>query len=144
MNPLISLLAQAQRTALTADQMAEQIRKGWQSGATIDPKPVLIAVGVLAAVLGAVWFRKTNKLRRQRNRPIRIFSDIVADFGLTSPDRRLLTRIARQQQLPSPLTLILSPATFDHHVQRHCATLGISSQSRFTQRLQRIRQALFG
>ena len=53
-------------------------------------------------------------------------------------------RIARQKALPTPLTLLLSSATFEHHLQRFIDTLTSFERERVKQTMTALKHGLFG
>lgn len=54
----------------------------------------------------------------RRTAPLRLFWSIARDLSLSRAQAFWLWRVARRQKLASPITLLLSPATLDHHLQQ--------------------------
>ena len=64
-------------------------------------------------------------------------------LNLTAADLWLLYRIARQQRLPTPLTLLMSPATLRHHAGRFTESFGAGRTERVTNHVERVAQRIF-
>ena len=76
--------------------------------------------------------------------PVQIFNDVVEGLGLTLADRWLLIRIAHQQALPSPLTLVLSESTFGYHFEQYAQAVGVKRAAKIQRRVDRIKRVIFG
>jgi len=124
----------------------DTLQQNWRlSAKDLFPiKPFLVAVLVLAVFLVVMWVWKSGQIRRLRSTPVRIFNEVVDGLGLTFADRWLLIRIAHQQALPSPLTLVLSEATFGHHLEQYTQTVGARRRAKIQSRVARIKRVLFG
>ncbi len=96
----------------------------------------------LVVALLALWLWERHKLHRDRPRPIRIFLRTARGAGLAAADLWLLYRIARRRGLPSPLTLLLSPATLGHHAQLYCSGASPRRQARVMGRVAKIQRTL--
>lgn len=103
--------------------------------------PLLLSLACLlmgAALLYGLW------LYRHRDRhplPQMTYHRLARAMGLSLGQRLRLWRVARRRGLASPITLMLCPATFDHHVEayrRSRASLRWGGG-----RFDRIRQRLF-
>lgn len=121
-----------------------EISRSWNQTHTLFPLSwLMVSLGAALAIMAvAVWLRK----RRQRiDTPSA--SDLWRSFaeraGLGFRDRRLLERISRQQRLPSPLTLLVCRATFDHHAARYAEQSGASGPDELRRRVTSLRQRLF-
>ena len=124
----------------------DRLQQDWQLSAEelLPIKPFLIAVLVLAVFLGVMWIWKVGQIRRLRSTPVRIFNEVVHGLGLTLADRWLLIRVAHQQALPSPLTLVLSEATFGYHLEQYTQTVRAKRRAKIQSRVARIKRVLFG
>lgn len=91
----------------------------WPSGGSSLPLEV---VGYFALAAGAVavgWLAWVYaRWAWQRTGPLRLFLRLAAELKLNRVQAWWLWRVARHQGLVSPITLLLSPATHDHHVQQ--------------------------
>ena len=97
---------------------------------------------VVTALLGWHSWRR-HATRHLRTRPVATFLEIARSQGLGWPDRIVLLFIARQQGLPSALTLLLSGATLRHHARRYAAGFGRWRRAAVMRRVALIRRALF-
>lgn len=91
----------------------------WPDGGSSLP---LELVGYAAAAIGAValgWLTWVYaRWGWQRTAPLRLFIRIGAELRLNRMQLWWLWRVARHQGLSSPITLLLSRATHDHHVHQ--------------------------
>ena len=85
----------------------------------------------------------TYYLAPLRSKPMVIFHQIARQAGIAPGDEWLLVRIGRQQALPTPLTLLLSPGTFNHYAQAYLRALPARRRSRLTGRIDRLSWHLF-
>ena len=99
-----------------------------------------LVLGVIAGFCVRPWLQR----RQQRLIPLRTFRQLADELGISTRDQALLIRIAKQQALPSPLTLILSGATLKHHVQRYGQTLSRSDLNEITRQVDALERDLFG
>ncbi len=102
---------------------------------------------VIFATLGLIVMIRigmdlANKMKK-RARPNRVFDTIADEFGLSGPQKRLLSRISRSQGLPSPITLLLSPTTLNHHADAYFENRGISDADLLREQLAILRIQLF-
>ena len=79
---------------------------------------VLVALG-LVLLLASIWGWRWHQRRHLRSEPIRVFHQVASQVGMSLKQQWLLVRIARQQHLPTPLTLMLSGKTLEHHAQAY-------------------------
>jgi hypothetical protein len=103
----------------------------------------IAAVGLIVLML-AIWGWKYNQQRHLRSTPMAIFHRIAGHLHLNLQQQWLLLRIARQQTLPSPLTLMLSSATLEHHASQYAKQMPQRRRSEFNARITAIRSTLFG
>ena len=76
--------------------------------------------------------------------PAAVFRRVAGELGLARADQRLLGKIAQSQGLPSPLTLLLSPATLGHHVAAHTADMAPNRRDQVLDRVAALEQQVFG
>lgn len=107
--------------------------------------PILVTVAILTVVLVLVGCWRSGQFRRLRPTSLRIFNQVIQGLGLARSEISLLVCIARQQQLPSPLTLVLSAATLDHHVRAYAQSIAADSRRRgqVENQIRHIKQVLF-
>jgi hypothetical protein len=120
-----------------------QISENFTSRELISPHWLLIAVGAMLLLLSALSIARWWKHRNEYARPLRVFMAAANMAGLGYADRWLLLLIARRRSLESPLTLILSPGTFDHHNKAYLDGRRWRREA-VRRRSQSIRESLFG
>jgi hypothetical protein len=126
-----------------ADLVREAFRQDHPTG-SIGAWWMLILAGALVALFIAMRALRWARERRLRSRPMRVFHHLAGELGLRLADQWLLVRIARQQALPSPLTLILSSSTLRHHGERFALTLKPRRQAQVMLHVTGIDGTLFG
>ena len=105
----------------------------------------LVSVGMILVVT-ALWgwhSWRRHRSRHLRTRPVGTFVDVARSQGLSWPDRIVLLWIARQQRLPSALTLLLSGVTLHHHARRCTERFDRFRRAAVMRRVAMIRRALF-
>ena len=98
-------------------------------------------------MLGALVVAYAVRLWQQRStapRPSAVFRQLALELGLTRRDQSLLNRISHAQNLPTPLTLIMSRATMEHYARAYVGSLGYTQARRVEVRLRLIAAAVFG
>jgi hypothetical protein len=134
------------RVQVQADRWPEVVR-AWQSptrGLYVSTSTVLLLLGgVLLAVVTAMWWWERRRSRHLRSHPHKLFEQVAREAGLSWYDRWLLTRMARQQRLPSALTLLLCPATLAHHAQQYALARAPGRRARIAARATGIARTVF-
>jgi len=121
----------------------ESIQENLSSDGLIPTHWLLIAAGMVLLLLSALSIANWWKHRGENAHPLLVFSNTAQIVGLSYRQRWALLKVARNQSLASPLTLMLCATTFDHHVRGYlesCLSLRRESARR---QLQDIRVALF-
>jgi hypothetical protein len=145
----LTILAQTQPSDATPPEVSpavqywRQIGEHFQHGQLISPWWVVIAAGFLLILVGALSFRAWHQRHGLRSTPLAIFNRIAGELGLTLSEQWLLLRVARHQRLPTPLTLLLSHATLEHHVSAFLEPMSRPRRELLTERFARIRKRLF-
>jgi hypothetical protein len=113
----------------------------WQTNLALDfLVHVAIAVALMVAMrMGWQWWLA----RRRRMEPVHVFEEIALGAGLDAKDQKLLMTIARMEGLTSPITLMLSPATLDHHARQATAKMSKGQAESAQPELRRIARVLF-
>jgi hypothetical protein len=124
-----------------------EVARIWRSGSKIpylSAGEVVLALGglVLALAVG-LWLAERRRLRRERSHPLALFQRLAVEMDLGWSDRWLLIRMARRQGLPSPLTLLLSPATFEYHARAYAQAQRGARAQRRRGRAARLKMKLF-
>ncbi len=107
-----------------------------------DAGPFALCMGFMlmsAAVLYALWLYRH---RDQHPLPRFTYHRIARLMGLSLSQELRLWWLGRSCGLPSPVTLMLCPATFDHHVNAYFSRFQAAPKPG-RQRLAAIRQQLF-
>jgi len=124
------------------DRLAE-ISNNLSSKDLISTHWLFIAAGIVFVLLSAISIAQWWKHRHDHSHPWLIFMATARFAGLGLRDQWVLFWIAHQQKLGSPLTLMLSPGTFDHHVKAHLDTCPGWRREGRRRRSQSIREHLF-
>ena len=121
------------------------LQEGWTfSGYPLMSLWSLAAVAtVLMLVIIGLWAWRTYYVRPLRSKPMLIFHQIAREARVAPKDEWLLILIARHQALPTPLTLLLSPGTFNHHAHRYLEAVPEKRRLRLTIQVDRLGRFLF-
>ena len=98
------------------------IRDHFSSKSMIPVEWIIIGAGVVLLIVAALAIYRLWSHRHERSAPLLVFNRVAASQGLKLADRWFLWRIATQQTLPTPLTLLLSPPTLFHHGRSFAAS----------------------
>lgn len=120
------------------------LRDHWGSDVAAPLQWVLIAGGALLMALGVVLMVRWWRGRHQRSKPWAVFQQIAGVAELGVADQWLLVRIARQQRLPTPLTLLLSGRTLRMHGRAFVETQVPWRRVAIMRRIASIRRHVFG
>lgn len=126
----------------------------WHELTSIWPEPTFVdflillrwvafLLSVIGLVVGSLWLRDHWRSRHVRSAPLLTFIYVARTLGLSPADCWLLIRIARQQNLPSPLTLILSDNTLQWHGRQYADSVVPFRRSALQRRLRTISACLF-
>lgn len=123
----------------------EKISESWGDSTSLFPTSwLLVALGAALALTAlAAWLRHRKKRRDAPPPPAAAWKRLALHVGLSLPQRHLLARVARADRLPSPLTLMTCPATFDHHARRYLERHDPDKARLLDDRLQDVRDRLF-
>lgn len=103
----------------------------------------MAALTVMVLALLGMWLWRWWTQRHLRSEPLIVFHQAANHFRIDLQSQWLLIRIARQQALPTPLTLLLSGATLAHHGQAYLQSLTPGKRDRAAARLSQLRESLF-
>lgn len=104
---------------------------------------LLIAAIALLFILARQVFITSRRLKL-KSRPMQIFNRLAGEMGVSLADQWLLMRIAKHEQLPTPITLMLSSATLRHHTDHYMKTLAGRRRDKVMAQVAGISAALFG
>jgi hypothetical protein len=86
---------------------------------------VLILLAVLTSMIIAVHLLTRRQERRRgaalTDDPMGLFRELLADLHLTTPQRKLLARAAKEARLAHPAVILLSSRVFSQHVESRSA-----------------------
>ena len=130
------------RLPQTMQDLLVMPRPEWLGSPWTKAAGALLLLLALSGLLrmGLAGLRQLGK----RFEPVTLFARIGGQLGLGWRDRWLLWRIARRTGLASPLTLLLSGSTLDHHAASCAERMSTGRAQRLTHRAKAIRQSLFG
>ena len=143
------LLAQAAAPATDAPAKTtggvdiRQISEHWGSGGWVSTRWAMVAIGALLVLLAIIAMTRWWRTRHLRSNPLLVFNQVAAELELPLRQRWLLFRIARQQALPSPLTLLLSPRTMRLHARAYAADKRVGRRLQIMQRVAQMRRQLY-
>ena len=92
----------------------DAIREHWGK-TTVPVGWTVAAIALLALAIGGAWAIGWYRRRHERAQPLAVFRQLAAVGGLSLAEQWLLWRIARQQRLPGPATLLMSARTLRVH-----------------------------
>lgn len=144
---MTALLAQAidttQKLTIPSDVDLTEVSRYWNSGSSISLHWLLLAAGLILLLIGGASARGWWNGRHQRSSPLAVFNRAAVACDVSLSDRLLLWRISRQQGLPGPLTLMLSPTTLRHHARAFAEARGAAGRGALMRRVARLRRELF-
>jgi hypothetical protein len=121
-----------------------QMLKNFDSSGAMNWSWIAVAGTGVALILLGLWLWQRSRSRHLRTAPILTFRRVAAALGLGLSDQLMLIRIARHEVLPSPLTLVLSPATLAHHATHYTEHLSAPQRPDVLSRVANLSKALFG
>ncbi len=139
------LLAQAVGSATGRPPVSlREISENWGGHQMISTQWIMIAAGLLLIVMAGMGLHRFWRTRDQRSAPLLVFHRLARRLGVGLRGQWLMYRIARQQALPTPITLMLCPATFRHHAGAYIATAGPQRGPALRRRADALATELFG
>ncbi len=125
------------------DEYLRQMSDHFSGSGLFNATSALIAIGLLLTVAGLWVAWRRRQTRERRSHPAAVFKTIANQLGLGAVDRWRLRRIAKAESLPTPLTLLLSPATLTHHTRAYAAKAGAGQSRQWIQWADRLNKRLF-
>ena len=142
--PLPPILAQAEPVNPTpALKRFSEVSENFNGQSLISPHWLFILAGALLLLLSGLSIMRWWKHRNEHARPLMVFTTTARMAGLSYADQLALFLIARHRSLASPLSLMLSPGTFDHHVKAYLDARPGWRREAVRRRTQSIRESLF-
>lgn len=105
---------------------------------------LLVGLGTTLIAIVIIAARRWWKQRQDDPSPLVLYSAIARKAGLSWKDRFMLWRIARANDLPTPIALLLARGALRHYAAAFAARLGPKSAVRFNARIHQIESELFG
>ncbi len=140
----LSTLAQAQPAQpVIARPSIDEIQSHLSSDGLIPTHWILIAAGGLIVLLSGLSVARWWKHRHEHSHPLLVFSTTASLVGLRYRDQWTLVLLAYNQSLASPLTLMLSQDTFDHHAKAYLESRRNWRRETVRRQLNEIRTTLF-
>ena len=103
----------------------------------------LIAAALLGVVITSLWAWRTYRAGPIKSTPMIVFLQLARGLGVSATDQWLLIRVSLHEALPTPLTLMLSPDTFEYHTRAYLKTLPEKRRARVADQLTRLGRFLF-
>jgi hypothetical protein len=124
----------------------QALRDTFRSGHVTDRSQLwslALAAFVLVGLLLSLYVARVVRERHLKSKPYLTFHEIAGEMGIGLADQWLLVRIARQQALPSPLTLLMSGATLRHHANAYASGVSARRREKVLERIREIGTAAF-
>lgn len=143
---LASLLAEGTPLPGGNEKFLEQISEHHNQGFRHDVPwdLLLVGLGTTMIVIVVISMRRWWLARHNDPSPLVLYSAIARKAGLSLTDRFVLWRIARTQDLPTPIALLLAKGALRHYAQQYAAGRPLKSQHRLDRRIAHIEAELFG
>lgn len=130
--------------ALTDEEVARSLRQGFGRETSSTWLFVIFFMGLGLALIWAYWQnRSLAPAHSDAPLPLDLFNELSRDLALSRLDRHLLIRITREQALPTPITLLVSPRTLRHHAAAFAQSLSPRRRARVLFRIAKLRRSLF-
>lgn len=149
-NTLTLLLAQTQGdgdkqkalTTVSPSDVSREVNKGIQHD--MPWELLMVGIGATLTAIVVISLRRRWIRRHENPGPLTLFSAIARKAGLSWQDRYILWRIARANDLPTPIALLLARGALQHYAQQYTRHRSITARARLDARLARIEADLFG
>lgn len=147
MNEFILTLALRDPRAPVVPPTNEEMFTNWQW--ITDGEPLMStpwAVAIISIILVFVMILQLIKWRKTKNRqdgPLLVFNQVARKLGLDISTQWFLIRMAQQQNLPTPLTLLICDSTFSYHAKSYVKSLPVNRQKTILNQLKKIHHHLF-
>ncbi len=131
---------------LALDTSYEEIRASFNQGTEslgMNPAWLLVLMGLVTAIISIVAYISLKRSGKQITPAFVVYLQLARELGLSWRQALTLYRIARQQDLTSPITLLLAPATFQAHARAYLQTRPPFQHAPLHRRLQAIQQHVF-
>ncbi len=117
--------------------------KNYKDHAPFDYRLLVILLGTIVIVTLTLWLVRRVRRKEPDAPPLSVFDKAAAELGLTIMDRWLMVRIAKQQKLRTPLTLLASSQTLAQHANDFIRAQPRWRRASVAQRVNRIAEKLF-
>jgi len=127
---------------LSRDELARAIRGGFNRESSAPALLLVFFLALVGAMLWLAWRNRTLHAPADAT-PLRLFNDLARELHLSLMQRWLLIRIARAQNLPSAITLLVSPHTLRHHAAAYSKSLSNRKRTRTLKQIATLRRSVF-
>lgn len=143
---LLMLALESPRTPKTPPNV-DEIFTNWQwinhSDPLMSPIWAVVAMSVIVFVMLVLRMVKWRRSKNRQDGPLLVFHQIAKQLDLDITTQWLLIRVAQQQNLPTPLTLLICDSTFSHHAKAYVKSMPSHRQQTILGQLSRVHQHLF-
>ena len=126
----------------------DEMFSNWQwitdSEPLMSPMWALVAIAVVLVILLIVKLVERMRNKDRKDGPLLVFHQVAKQLGVDISTQWLLIRVAQQQNLPTPLTLLICGSTFVHHSKAYVKSLPAHRQKLLLAQLSKTHQRLFG
>jgi len=148
MKRLASQLAGVMPACFVLAQQSDRDRLGeivhsWSSHELAAPGWLFAMLALLVLIVLVVLYIRRRPISREKAAPANLFRQAAAHIGLGLTEQSLLIRIAKHNQLPSALVLMLSPHTLTHHAREYVESLPERRRRAVSKQVQAIGESLF-
>jgi hypothetical protein len=121
----------------------EDIGRYATQGADMPWGALLIAIGILIAVVAAISLRRLHATRNLSPSATLAFLLITRRLGIGWSHRYLLYQISRGTRLSTPITLLLAPGTLHDHARQFVAGMSMRRRDHTMRRVAAIERILY-
>ena len=120
------------------------LREGFLHSDVLAIGQMIALLALVGAIVAGLWLWKRHRQNDLLNSPLVLFHEMAQQLGLDLKAQWLLTRIARRESLPTPLTLLLSTQTLAHHAGRYAQALPARRREQVLSQVRTIQSVMFG
>ena len=143
---LLTLALRNPRTPV-APPSNEEIFANWQW--ITDAEPLMsvpwavVAISFILLIVLTVKLVQWRKAKNRQDGPLLVFNQVARKLGLDISSQWVLIRMAQQQNLPTPLTLLICDSTFSYHAKSYVKSFPPNRQKSILNQLKTVHHHLF-